>query len=156
MHICTIFYRQVSHDNRLLAVATLDKIARVWNLRSGEPMAVLSRHSGTLTAINFSAYVSGEGYRYLATTSGDGTASFWRYRYDDDKEGKGQKLKVVFDDQPTRYHEKSRPGKAKIICATFSPGGIFFCTGSADHNVRVYQMNCPEGKSRYPDIPRSV
>ena len=48
----------------------------------------------------------------------------------------------------TRYHEKSRPGKAKIICATFSPGGIFFCTGSADHNVRVYQINCPEGVQR--------
>ena len=118
--------------NRLLAVATLDKIARVWYIHSGEPVAVLSRHSGTLTAINFSAFVSTEGSRFLACTSGDGTASFWRYRY--------QGKKVIFDEQPTRYHEKSRPGKAKIICATFSPGGIFFCTGSADHNVRVYQV----------------
>ena len=131
----------VSHDNRLLAVATLDKLARIWNIHTGEPVAVLSRHSGTLTAINFSAYVSSDGYSFLVCTSGDGTASFWRYRY-----GKGKK--VEFDEQPTRYHEKSRPGKAKIICATFSPGGIFFCTGSADHNVRVYQMNCAEGPQR--------
>ena len=33
-----------------------------------------------------------------------------------------------------------------MICASFSPGGIFFCVGSADHNVRVYKMNGPEGK----------
>ena len=130
----------VSHDNKLLAVATLDKIARVWNISNGEPVAVLSRHSGTLTAINFSSYISPEGNRFLACTSGDGTASFWRYRYNNNK--------VEFDDQPTRYHEKSRPGKAKIICATFSPGGVFFCTGSADHNVRVYQLNCIEGPQR--------
>merc|ERR1719295_299502 len=133
----------VSHDNRLLAVATLDKIARVWSVHTGEPVAVLSKHSATLTAINFSGYVSPQGERYLNCTGTDGTASFWRYRYDGKEEGK-----VVFDEQPTRYHEKSRPGKAKIICATFSPGGIFFCTGSADHNVRVYQMNGLEGPQR--------
>ncbi len=35
-----------------------------------------------------------------------------------------------------------------MICASFSPGGVFFCVGSADHNVRVYQMNCPDGPQR--------
>lgn len=75
----------VSHDNKLLAVATLDKIARVWNIHNGEPVAVLSRHGGQLTALNFSAYVSPTGHRFLACTSGDGTASFWRYQYVNNK-----------------------------------------------------------------------
>ena len=42
---------------------------------------------------------------YLAATSGDGTVSFWKYSY------KSDKLKrPVFDSEPTRYHEKMRPG----------------------------------------------
>ncbi len=55
---------------------------------------------------------------------------------------------AVFDAAPTRYHEKIRPGQATMLCASFSPGGTFFCVGSADHNVRVYQMNCPDGPQR--------
>lgn len=55
---------------------------------------------------------------------------------------------AVFEDTPTRYHEKIRPGQASMICASFSPGGTFFCVGSADHNVRVYQTSCPDGPQR--------
>ena len=150
----------VSHDNRMLAVATLDKIARVWDLHTGEPLAVLTRHTGTLTGINFSSYVGSDGQRYLACTSSDGTAAFWRYKYATIT-STGSKLKstvktdttsksfkVEFDEQPTRWCERSRPGKAKIISSCFSPGGLFFCTGSADHYVRIYQMDCPDGPQR--------
>jgi hypothetical protein len=38
-----------------------------------------------------------------------------------------------------------RPGGAQMICAAFSPGGLFLATGSADHHVRVYMM---DGKVR--------
>jgi bromodomain and WD repeat domain containing protein 1/3 len=34
-----------------------------------------------------------------------------------------------------------RPGGAQMICASFSPGGLFLATGSADHHVRVYMMD---------------
>jgi hypothetical protein len=47
----------------------------------------------------------------------------------------------TFDPEPTRYHEKMRPGGAQMICAAFSPGGLFLATGSADHHVRVYMMD---------------
>ena len=47
----------------------------------------------------------------------------------------------LFDPEPTRYHEKMRPGGAQMICASFSFGGLFFATGSADHHVRVYMMD---------------
>jgi len=63
--------------------------------------------------------------------------SFWRFNYN-------QHDQAIFDDEPTRYHEKIRPGQAQMICASFSPGGIFFCVGSADHHVRVYQLNGEE------------
>ena len=39
-----------------------------------------------------------------------------------------------------------RPGQAKIICGAFSMGGNFYATGSADANVRVYQLY-----GKYPD-----
>ena len=136
-----------------------DKIARVWNLHTGEPIAVLTRHTGTLTGINFSSYIGTEGQRYLACTSSDGTAAFWRYRYatcsstgskhiPNPKTDTNSSFKVEFDELPTRWCERSRPGKAKIISSCFSPGGLFFCTGSADHFVRVYQMDCPDGPQR--------
>ena len=106
----------VSHDNKLLASGSCDKVIRVWELHTAQPVAVLTKHIGTITAINFCPYLlDSSGCKYLASTSGDGTVSFWRYNYDD--HGHTQ-----FDEQPTRYHEKMRPGKAQIICASFSPG----------------------------------
>lgn len=41
-----------------------------------------------------------------------------------------------------------RPGQAQMICSSFSPGGIFLATGSADHHVRVYCMRGDEGPHR--------
>ena len=39
-----------------------------------------------MTAINFCPFLLNEdGSRYLASTSGDGTVSFWRYHYDADE-----------------------------------------------------------------------
>ncbi len=131
----------VSHDNRLLAAGSCDKIIRVWCLRTAAPVAVLTKHTGMITAINFCPFAPEDSTHFLASTSGDGTVSFWRYRYNEHDT-------AVFDDAPTRYHEKIRPGQATMLCASFSPGGTFFCVGSADHNVRVYQMNCPEGPQR--------
>lgn len=41
-----------------------------------------------------------------------------------------------------------RPGCAQISCGSFSPGGMFFAAGSADHNVRIYKMAGNEGPTR--------
>merc|ERR1712223_1165254 len=132
----------VSHDNKLVAAGSCDRVIRVWELHTGAPVAVLTKHTGTVTAINFCPFLLNEdGSRYLASTSGDGTVSFWRYHYDEHGH-------TDFDAQPTRYHEKSRPGNAQIICASYSPGGVFFVVGSADQYVRVYKMNEPQGPVR--------
>lgn len=49
---------------------------------------------------------------------------------------------------PVQYLERMRPGCAQILCGSFSPGGMFLATGSADHNVRVYKMAGLEGPTR--------
>jgi bromodomain and WD repeat domain-containing protein 1/3 len=124
----------ISHDNRLLAAGSCDKVIRVWCLRTASPVAVLTKHTAMITAVNFCPRG-----QYLASTSGDGTVSFWRFSYNEHEQ-------AIFDEAPTRYHEKIRPGQAQMICASFSPGGVFFCVGSADHHVRVYQLNGEEPK----------
>ncbi len=70
----------VSHDNRLLAAGSCDKIIRVWCLRTAAPVAVLTKHTGMITAVNFCPVSLEDNSFHLASTSGDGTVSFWRYR----------------------------------------------------------------------------
>ena len=102
-----------------LNAGSCDRVIRVWELHTGSPVAVLTKHTGTVTAINFCPFLlNDDGSRFLASTSGDGTVSFWRYHYDEHGH-------TNFDAQPTRYHEKSRPGNAQMICASYSPVWIF-------------------------------
>lgn len=61
-------------------------------------------------------------------------------------------LCLLFRPKPTQYHEKLRPGQAQMICASFSPGGIFLAAGSADHHVRVYIMSEEGGPKRILEI----
>lgn len=134
----------VSEDNLLLAAGSTDRIIRVWCLTSAAPVAVLSKHTGTITALHFCPAAIKDVPPYLAATSGDGTVSFWRYGYQERKKGRV----AVFDPEPTRYHEKMRPGGAQMICAAFSPGGLFLATGSVDHYVRVYSMDGSQGPGK--------
>ena len=46
----------------------------------------------------------------------------------------------IFSLKPTKFIEKSRAG-AQMLCASFSPGGIFMATGNTDHVVRIYRYN---------------
>ncbi len=39
-----------------------------------------------------------------------------------------------------------------MLCASFSPGGMFLATGCADHHVRVYAMFAPEGPERILEL----
>ncbi|XP_023331466.1 bromodomain and WD repeat-containing protein 3 isoform X10 [Eurytemora carolleeae] len=130
----------VSEDNKLLAAGSTDKIIRVWCLQTAAPVAVLAKHTGAITALHFCPASLPSVPPYLAATSGDGTVSFWKYTYKSEKSAR-----PVFDPEPTRYHEKMRPGDAQMICASFSFGGLFFATGSADNHVRVYMMDGKEG-----------
>ncbi|XP_057373055.1 bromodomain and WD repeat-containing protein 3-like [Daphnia carinata] len=130
----------VSCDNSLLAAGSCDKIVRVWCLRTTAPIAVLTGHGGTITSINFCPADRGS-VHYLASTSSDGSVSFWEYVKEP-----GQTPK--FFPRPHKFNEKIRPGQAQMLCASFSPGGMFMATGCADHHVRVYAMFGQEGPER--------
>ncbi|XP_055634846.1 PH-interacting protein isoform X2 [Toxorhynchites rutilus septentrionalis] len=122
----------INLDNTMLAAGSLDRILRVWDLQFGGPIAVLSGHTGMITSVNFCPSPNTD-LRFLVTTSTDGSVAFWDYTT---RGGKAQ-----FYSKPVMYHEKLRPGQAQMICASFSPGGIFLAAGSADHHVRVYLMS---------------
>merc|ERR1719319_9885 len=129
----------VSDDNRMLAAGSTDKIIRVWCLLSAAPVAVLTKHTGTITGLNFSPATLHTIQSYLASTSDDGTVCFWSYHYND------KMRRAVFDILPKRYHEKKGKIKCPTHCASFSPGGLFLSTGSADHHVRVYLIDSKDG-----------
>uniref|UniRef100_A0A182QQ37 Bromo domain-containing protein n=1 Tax=Anopheles farauti TaxID=69004 RepID=A0A182QQ37_9DIPT len=122
----------INVDNTMLAAGSLDRILRVWDLQFGGPIAVLSGHTGMITSVNFCPSPKTD-LRFLVTTSTDGSVAFWEYVT--------RNGKTTFSSKPTSYHEKLRPGQAQMICASFSPGGIFMAAGSADHHVRVYLMS---------------
>ncbi|XP_060526262.1 bromodomain and WD repeat-containing protein 3 [Cylas formicarius] len=130
----------IDPENSLLAAGSIDRILRVWNLQNGAPIAVLTGHTGMITSVNFCPTACWD-VRYLISTSTDGSIAFWTYNYDNFG-------KVEFRNTPVLYQEKIRPGQSQMICSSFSPGGTFLATGSADHHVRVYYMKGDEGPQR--------
>ncbi len=136
----------VNMENTMLAAGSVDHILRVWDLQTASVIAVLSGHNGTITSVNFCPSPKSDlkSTKYLVTTSNDGSVAFWSY-----VTPRGSK--PLFHSKPTQYHEKLRPGQAQMICASFSPGGIFLAAGSADHHVRVYKMG-EDGPKRILEI----
>nr|CAD7392028.1 unnamed protein product [Timema cristinae] len=118
----------INDENTLLAAGSLDKLLRVWNLQTSAPVAVLAAHTGMITSVNFCPLVQ-ENVQYLVTTSTDGSVAFWSYQQMPDST-------YIFQSKPVQYNERMRPGQAQMICASFSPGGVFMAAGSADHHVR--------------------
>ncbi|CAG9864164.1 unnamed protein product [Phyllotreta striolata] len=130
----------INSENTLLAAGSIDRILRVWNLQNGAPIAVLTGHTGMITSVNFCPTQCLD-LRYLISTGTDGSIAFWPYSQD-------CSVGVEFRSNPVMYQEKLRPGQAQMICSSFSPGGTFLATGSADHHVRVYYMKGDEGPHR--------
>lgn len=68
----------VNLENTMLAAGSLDHILRVWDLQTAGPIAVLCSHTGMITSVNFCP-APREYYKYLVTTSTDGSVAFWHY-----------------------------------------------------------------------------
>lgn len=134
----------VNNENTLLAAGSCDKILRVWCMQYCSPVAVLTGHTGMITSVHFCPVVVND-IRYLVTTSTDGSVAFWSYVH---QPGAQQGKHVRFTTRPIQYNERMRPGQAQMICASFSPGGMFLAAGSGDHHVRVYLMEGEEGPHR--------
>ncbi|XP_039288557.1 bromodomain and WD repeat-containing protein 3 isoform X2 [Nilaparvata lugens] len=130
----------INVDNTLLAAGNVDRVIRVWCLQTGYPVATLVAHSGMITGVNFCP-TDVNGIHYLASTSTDGSVAFWSYTVSPNQT-------VNFQTRALQYNERLRPGQAQMICASFSPGGMFLAAGSADHHVRVYKMAGEAGPHR--------
>ncbi|KAK3098508.1 hypothetical protein FSP39_020204 [Pinctada imbricata] len=119
----------VNFENTLLASGSCDKTIRVWCLRTKAPIAVLNGHTGMITSVQFCPQVRGE-HRVLISTGGDGCVCFWIWDVTNNS----------FSPKPVKFIERSRAG-AQMLCSSFSPGGVFLATGSADHVIRVYFLH---------------
>lgn len=70
----------INNENTLIAAGSCDKLIRVWCLRTCAPMAVLNSHSGSVTSLFFCPIPrSRHPVCYLASTSTDGSCSFWGF-----------------------------------------------------------------------------
>ncbi|KAK4329631.1 hypothetical protein Pmani_000034 [Petrolisthes manimaculis] len=134
----------IDSENTLIAAGSCDKIIRVWNLQTLAPIAVLSSHTGMVTAVQFCPAPDNEGV--LVSTGGDGCVAFWTYTR--------RAGEVKFDSKPLKVNERVRPGNAQLICASFSQGGHFLALGGADHFVRVYQLGGEEGVDKLLETER--
>ncbi|XP_045621318.2 bromodomain and WD repeat-containing protein 3 isoform X2 [Procambarus clarkii] len=134
----------IDSENTLIAAGSCDKIIRVWNLQTLAPIAVLSSHTGMITALQFCPAPDSEGV--LVSTGGDGCVAFWTYV----RRG----ADVKFDSKPLKVNERVRPGNAQLICASFSQGGHFLALGGADHFVRVYHLGGEHGVEKLIEMER--
>ncbi|KAG7298423.1 hypothetical protein JYU34_018050 [Plutella xylostella] len=97
----------ITSDGALLAAGSVERAVRVWRLDTAAPVASLTQHTGTITAVHWSPTKDND-LRWLASTSTDGSVAFWTCSRS------GQ-----FLSQPVQYVERMRPGACHMICAAW-------------------------------------
>lgn len=115
----------------LLATASWGGKITVWDLQSGSVVTFLGTYGEPIISVNFVSYPN---MKCLVTTGFSGSISVYSY-----SQLSGQV--AMFQPNPTKFNE---PEHAGIICASFSPGGMFLATGSYDQCIRAYQI-CENG-----------
>jgi WD40 repeat protein len=113
-----------SLDGKILAGGGLDKIIRLWQVETGEEIARLKGHEGTLAGVKAIAF-SPDG-KLLASGSQDRTIRLW--------------------DVETGREKASLTGHQKGVGAiALSPDGRILASGSEDGEIKLWQVaNCQE------------
>jgi WD40 repeat protein/serine/threonine protein kinase len=113
-HTSRIHAMAFSPDGQLLATASGDQTARVWDATGGKELRVL-QHADQVSGVAFSP----DG-QYLATAGYDNTIRVWRNR------GRGQLFFTLHGHTATVQH------------VTFSPDGWRLASASFDNTVRIW------------------
>jgi len=103
-----------SPDGHLLATASADQAARLWDVASGAPVRTLTGHTGAVLGVAFSPDGT-----LLATASHDNTAQLWD----------------VASGAPVRT---LRGHTGAVLGVAFSPDGTLLATASRDKTTRLW------------------
>ena len=114
-----------SQDSALLASASEDGIARVWNVANGSPVSPPLRHLAPLTHVLFSPKDA-----LIATASADGTARLWGTR-------SWEKASCVIDN-PIPPRKGHGPALRKVF---FHPQGHELVTVAANGMLRFWDIS---------------
>jgi len=113
-HAGAVIDARFSPKGERIVTASMDRTARVWNVKTGTQSAVLEGHSGWVSSAAFSP----DGER-IVTSASDGTTGVWEART-------GKNLALA------RRHGDS------VNSAAFSPDGKLILTASDDGTARIY------------------
>lgn len=115
-HDAQIYNAALNPEGTRMVTASVDKTARIWDLKGGLPPVILTGHDRMVTCATFSP----DG-KFIATASEDKTARFW--------------------DANTGQTIKEFKGHANIInSVAFSPDGRRLLTASGDKTARIWQV----------------
>ncbi|MCS7475231.1 WD40 repeat domain-containing protein [Umezawaea endophytica] len=115
----------VSPNGRIVATASADRTARLWDVsdrRAPVPLATLATHTAALWTAVFTPAGT-----LLATTSEDGTARLWD----------------VTDPRHPVESATLTGHTGPVLAAVFSPDGTVLATASADHTAKLWNVADP-------------
>jgi WD40 repeat protein len=101
-------------EGKVLVMNLGDRTVRVWEVKTGQSLAVLKGHNGWINSAAFSA-----DSKFVVTAHEDGTAQVW-------EANTGKTL------APLRGHS------GQVTSAAFSPDGTFIVTASTDGTARIF------------------